>query len=775
MTRGVGLVLCILVASAASLPVQPGGSWQPAPNPLMTRWAGDVDPRQPWPEYPRPQLARPAWVNLNGLWDYAIRPAHLPQPTEFDGRILVPFPIESALSGVKRTVPAANKLWYHRTFTLEPSAGRRWLLHFGAVDWECTVYVNGTLVGTHRGGYDPFTFDITAAVKPEAGVQELIVAVTDPTDEQAQPRGKQVRNPHGIWYTPVTGIWQTVWLEPVGPTAIAGLKIFPDLNHSAAKLQIRTDGPTQGLTLVASHVRSRLVDRTEPVEKVTKVVAKLEPSLDVTLPLTGAKPWTPEEPWLHEVELEIRRGDQVVDRAWTYVGLRSIEMRKDEHGTPRLFLNGKPVFQYGPLDQGWWPDGLYTAPTDAALRFDIEATKRYGMNMCRKHVKVEPARWYHHCDRLGLLVWQDMPSGFKSSRRDHAIAAHAKDDAPFTDGEHAQFKSELKAMLDGLQPAPCIVVWVPFNEGWGQHRTNEVLRWVKEYDPTRLVGGPSGWTDRGYGDLWDMHNYPGPGMFPVRPDRVSVLGEFGGLGWPVKGSLWKEQRNWGYRTFDNKMDLQRGYERLVDQLPPLIASGLAAAVYTQTTDVEIEVNGLMTYDRKMFKIDPERVADRHRELSSWQSAALSVVLPTSEKEPQRWRYTETKPLPAWMEDDFDDTAWQQGPGGFGTKDTPGAVVGTTWSGKTLWLRRTFEFTPQDAAAAGTLFLRCHHDEDVEVYLNGKLVLKEPGYTVDYQLFPLTGAARDALKVGTNLLAVQVKQTAGGQFIDVGIVRLSLKR
>jgi beta-galactosidase/beta-glucuronidase len=570
-------------------------NWKPADSPLVTPWTAKVTAVHPLPEYPRPQLERPKWTNLNGLWDYAIRPKDDPLPAQFEGKLLVPFAVESALSGVKRPLTPDQRLWYRRAFTASPAKSSRLLLHFGAVDWRAEVFVNGKPVGIHEGGYDPFTFDITEALKPGAS-QELAVAVWDPTDTALQPRGKQVLNPNGIWYTAVSGIWQTVWVEPVPNAYIQSLAMTPDIDGRRLRLTVRA-GAAAGFTATAK-LHGKIVGR------VTGQTGE-----ETRLPLSTTELWSPDSPTLYDLEVALQSGDSVK----SYFGMRSVEARADSAGRNRIFLNHQPLFLIGPLDQGWWPDGLYTAPTDDALRFDIEALKKMGFNMARKHVKVEPARWYYWCDKLGFLVWQDMPSAMTGATPSNVRKGVAAD-AQFPAEPSAGWERELKSIIAALSNAPSIIVWVPFNEGWGQHTTNAVLQMVKALDPTRLVDGPSGWEDRGWGDLKDMHSYPGPDMFPVIPDRVSVLGEFGGLGLPLPGHLWWDKRNWGYRTFTGRAELQTAYEGLIEKLAPLVKQGLAAAVYTQTTDVEGEINGLMTYDRQVMKFDTAKLAELHRRL-----------------------------------------------------------------------------------------------------------------------------------------------------------------
>lgn len=561
--------LC-LVAAAASLAAQ-----APPPS-LATRWAREVRPARVLPEYPRPQLTRPAWQSLNGLWDYAITEKDAAQPASWDGKILVPFPVQSQLSGVRRVVSESQRLWYRRRFHAPPLArGARLLLHFGAVDWDAAVSVNGRSVGEHRGGYDPFTADVTDALRP--GEQELVVSVWDPTDRGPQPRGKQVLSPGGIWYTAVTGIWQTVWLEPVPATYVNGLVITPDVDAGMVRVRIEARGVAG-----APSARIAVLDGQERVAERSGVAGA-----EIALPIPHVKLWSAGDPFLYGLQVRLEGGDAVT----SYFGMRRIAVAADSAGINRLMLNGQPLFELGTLDQGWWPDGLYTAPTDAALRNDLEALRRLGFNLIRKHVKVEPERWYSWCDQLGILVWQDMPSG--------------DNDTP--EGRE-NFGAELGRVVDALRNHPSIVMWVPFNEGWGQHDTGRYVAWLKEHDPTRLVDDASGWSDRSAGDVMDMHDYPGPAMPALEPRRAAVLGEFGGLGLPVAGHLWNERSTWGYRSFTTPGSLWSAYRRLMQQLRPLVAAGLAAAVYTQTTDVETEVNGLMTYDRAMVKLPPAAAA-----------------------------------------------------------------------------------------------------------------------------------------------------------------------
>ncbi len=583
--------------------------WKPAEGPLMTRWAKEVSPQNAHPEYPRPQMARQDWLNLNGLWDYAIKPKDTAKPDSFDGQILVPFPIESALSGVMKPVGPDNRLWYRRTFTVPEKWNwsadkKRMLLHFGAVDWDATIWVNGREVGNHKGGYDPFTLDITDALN-QGAQEEIVLSVWDPTNTGTQPRGKQVLKPGGIWYTAVTGIWQTVWLEPVASAHIESLKIAPDFDKSAVTVQVPAASGAGKST-----VRVDILDGTKVVQSGEITVeggsGSTKPTLSLKVP--NAKPWTPDSPFLYDLRLTLLQDGKPVDEVRSYFGMRKISLGKDENGILRLCLNNKPLFQYGPLDQGWWPDGLYTAPTDEALKYDIEVTKKLGMNLARKHVKVEPDRWYYWCDKLGLLVWQDMPSGDRFIRTNDP-------DIKRTEESAKQYDTELTRIIEAFRNHPSIVMWVPFNEGWGQFDTPRIVDLIRKLDPSRLVDNASGWTDRKVGDVMDIHQYPGPAVPRPEEKRALVLGEFGGLGLPLPGHMWQQEKNWGYRNLATREELTDNYLGLIRKLHPMTGMpGLSAAVYTQTSDVEVEVNGLMTYDREIIKMDVPSVAAANKAL-----------------------------------------------------------------------------------------------------------------------------------------------------------------
>jgi hypothetical protein len=722
----------------------------------MTRWGKAIDPEKVWQSYPRPQLVRDPWTNLNGLWDYAIAAKEAARPAKWDGKILVPFCIESSLSGVGKRVDEKQALWYRRTLkTQAPKGIGNWLLHFGAVDWHCKVWIDGKLVGEHKGGFDPFSFDVSRDLKPD-GEHEIVLWVWDPTDKGSQPVGKQLSNPHGIWYTPVSGIWQTVWLEPVPETRVSRAEFEIDFAGKKAIAKVPVEGRRTGDKIVAKVSRGGNLEASVAVDA----------GEDLPIDLPKAIAWTPEAPTLYDVTLEIQRGSTVIDLVKTYFAFRKVSYGKDDLGRLKLLLNDKPLFQFGPLDQGWWPDGLLTPPSEEAMLYDVQVLKKLGMNMIRKHIKIEPARYYYDCDRLGMLVWQDMPSAINRTKK-HFVAPDGPD-AIFDDTEKAIYRTELKAMIDHLRFFPCIYCWVPFNEGWGQHDTNAILNWTMKYDPTRLVDGPSGWTDRGVGHMIDAHIYPGPGMI-AREGRVPVLGEYGGLGLPVQGHLWKDSDNWGYRTYKTEAELRENYRRLTMMLNVQRGRGLAAAIYTQTTDVEIEVNGYMTYDREVMKFDIEETAKWHKRLFDANPPMPIDVLPNSQSNdlPARtWQYTIEKPAEGWQKPDFKGEGWKSGPGGFGTRDTPGTNVRTEWKTKDIWMRQNFDLTNRPTEEC---WLSIHHDEDAEIYINGVLAAKVEGYTTGYGYVSMSKEAAGAMKKGSNTIAVHCKQTGGGQYIDVGIV------
>lgn len=712
--------------------------WSPKRAPLMTRWAAKVGPTNVLPEYPRPQLVRKDWLNLNGVWDYAITGTNQSTIPQFSGKILVPFPVESALSGVMQPLGDQSWLWYRRTFMVPAEwRGRRVRLHFEAVDWECTVWINGCKVGTHRGGYDSFTFDITDALQ-RSGTEEIIVRVADPTDGD-QPRGKQTRKPENIFYTPSSGIWQTVWLEPVPNFCVERLWMVPDLKARGLKIRVDVASLVDGLEveLVAS----------EGVREAGRVAGPANSTL--FLPITNAHLWSPRDPFLYHLQVVLKKDGREVDRVSSYFGMREVSLKRDSAGTVRIALNGETFFHIGTLDQGFWPEGIYTAPTDDALRFDLEFLKSAGFNLVRKHVKVEPQRWYYWCDKLGLLVYQDMPSANNSSA-----------------ASREQFKMELRRLVGQLFNHPSVIMWVLFNEGWGQFDTVQLVNELHELDPTRLIDNASGWTDMRVGHVVDVHSYPEPASLEPDPERALVLGEFGGIGHRVEGHSWSD-KSWSYKDEKELVGLEAWYLHLSEQLRRLRrAVGLCAAVYTQVTDIETECNGLITYDREVVKIRPEvlRAANqKHQEEST-----VEVVVPHAVSGPIQWRYLLETPRDGWEEESFDDSDWKIGLAGFGKPGTMGAIVRTLWNTKDIWLRRTFILGPDQLQG---LKIEMHHDEDAEVYLNGVLATRQTGYLVDYSMVDIYEPALRVLRVGTNTIAVHCRQTVGGQYIDVGLVRL----
>ncbi len=579
-------------------------SWggQPAGDRIKTPWAETIDVENVWGEYPRPIMERSDWKNLNGLWQYAIVPAGENNPKKWDGEILVPFAVESSLSGVGKTVGADQALWYERSFTVPSSwKGKDVMLNFGAVDWQCDVWVNDVKVGAHKGGFTPFSINVTQALAAK-GDNVLKVRVWDPTDRGYQPRGKQVERPEGIWYTPVTGIWQTVWLEPVAKSHITGLRIQSDID--ANTLTVGGEASHTGGVLL---VEAKVFDNGREVGSGKSINGE---SVVIAMP-DGAKLWSPDSPNLYDLEVTLYDNGKAVDKVKSYAAMRKFSTKRDADGIVRLQLNNKDLFQFGPLDQGWWPDGLYTAPSYEAMVYDVDKTKDWGFNMIRKHIKVEPATWYTYCDRKGIIVWQDMPSGDNGPEWQNRRYFDGIEKQRSPESE-ATYRREWKEIMDCLYNYPCISTWIPFNEAWGQFKTPEITAWTKAYDPSRLVNPASGGNFYTCGDILDLHNYPGPEMYLYDGQRANVLGEYGGIGMVVDGHIWTPDRNWGYIQFKSPGEVTDKYVEYANELARLAKAGFTGAVYTQTTDVEMEVNGLMTYDRKVIKVDEDRVARANR-------------------------------------------------------------------------------------------------------------------------------------------------------------------
>ena len=737
LTIGLAILAAVAVVSVKAQKAD-GGK-------LPTRWSKEVSLANPLPEYPRPQMTRKEWLSLNGSWDYAFAPHSNPHPpARFSGKILVPFPMESALSGVQKKSAPNERIWYRRTFAIPPSwKGQRVLLHFGAVNWDSTVAVNGRQFSPHRGGYDSFSWDITTELN--GGVNEIVVSAWNPLladDPADQVLGKQRKNPSGIFYTAATGIWQTVWLEPVPGQSIKSLKITPDIDSKSVHIVVLDDGEINGTDVSIS------------VMEGAKEVARKEGNSNETfhIPIPSPILWTPETPHLYNLKVNLTHNGKKLDAVDSYFAMRKISLGKDEKGQNRIFLNNQFVFQVGALDQGYWPDGIYTAPTDSALKFDIEAAKRFGFNLLRKHAKVEPERWYYWTDKLGMLVWQDMPQGFSG------------EGGKISDEGKAQFKVELHRLIESLYNHGSIIVWTTFNEGWGQHDSKEIADLAKSLDPSRLINSASGWNDEHAGDIADTHAYPGPWAGKPEENRASVNGEFGGVTMRVPGHMWTEDV-FGYgATLKEKRLVTSRYQQLLRKAYDLRDSqGASAVVYTQLTDVEQESNGLLTYDRKIIKADEAVV--KNANLGVFPALPPNPnpdVLPTSQENPQTWQYATEKPAENWTAPDFDSSAWKSGLAGFG--NSVGSVR-TPWTTPDIWLRREVTLP---AKLKSKLEFEVFYDEDVEIYINGVLAGSAKGYVTDYVSLPMTPAGRTALKPGKNIIAVHCHQTIGGQYIDVGI-------
>lgn len=753
------LSLAMLVAFAFAANA---ADWSIKQGPMMTKWSEHIDPANVLPEYPRPQMERDSWLNLNGVWDLrkGVKGEDYSSSFTYDKKILVPYPIESAISGVMEK--ADNMCyWYKRTFTVPASMkGKNILLNFGAVDWETRVFVNGQLVGSHTGGYDPFSFDITSALKG-SGEQEIAVYIFDNTGGEGQPTGKQSKNPSICWYTAVSGIWQTVWLEPVESTYITNFAQEPNLDRKMLSLQLEANN-TDGVTAAV-----KVMDREGNV-----VAENANFALNTTVRLTfngEVHPWSPEDPYLYDVEYTLTKGGKVVDKVKSYCGMRKIEV-KVVGEYPRIFLNNKQIFQMGPLDQGWWPDGLYTQPSDEALIFDIKGMKDLGMNMIRKHIKTECARWYYYCDRMGMLVWQDLPSG--------NIIKGGEDFAKAT------FEKESLDIIKTLKNFPSIIHWTVFNEGWGQFDTERMTTLVDSrvnqltparYGKTTLIACASGWTDAEVGNIIDSHSYPEPSC-PMNPRRAAVNGEYGGITLHVPGHIWPGG-DFQYTVVESSEDFTNYYNKLADQLKDLYCQGLNAAVYTQLSDVEIEKNGFYTYDRRVLKpADPyTRLKSKVLECLDLPNSKtmMKTILSTSYQHPFKWRYKTTNDVPRhWYEKKFDDRSWGQGEGMFANNvDSKwNNYIHTKWTTSQIYMRRWFYLGDISEENMKKLRFLCFHDDDIKIYINGVLALTKGAHTSTYVPFDISKEALAVLKPNSwNLIAIEGKQGGGGQVMDVGIV------
>ncbi len=719
--------------------------WQPKQAPIMTRFAKEVNPKNVLSQYPRPQMMRNRWLNLNGLWQYQPGTSEnelLPEGN-LASHILVPFPVESALSGV---MEHHERLWYKRNFSIPKSwNGQRILLHFGAVDFESEVYINSKSLGIHKGGYDPFSYDITDYLIKN-GPQQIAVRVYDPTDKGGFPRGKQSLQPGGIMYTPTTGIWQTVWIEPVPETFISKIKMVPDIDKSVLKIIVNARNAGDAEVVIKIKDGEKLV---------TTKSGNANGEISIAVP--HEKLWSPDHPFLYNLSISLKKGNQTIDHIFSYFGMRKISIEKD-NGYKKMFLNNKFVFELGPLDQGFWPDGIYTAPTDKAIQNDLEMMKKLGFNMVRKHIKVEPYRWYYWADKLGLMVWQDMPSA--NSYTEHTPPV-----------DTAEYESELKRMVETHWNSPCIIMWDLFNEGQGQNNTVSLAKMVKQLDPSRLVNQASGGDYFDVGDLLDIHSYPAPAC-PSATSQAIACGEYGGIGYQIKNHTWK--KGFGYVMVRNQNEYDSLYNQFANDLIVFKTNkGLSAAVYTQITDVETELNGLLTYDRAVVKGNLQKISQ-----SNWnvihKNLYQSVILPTGDKEAKDWKYTFEKPSNGeWYSKNFDDTEWETGQAGFGTIGTPGIIVGTIWNTDDIWIRKEFSLGNLSKIDKNKLVIFLHHDDDCEVYINGIKATDEKNATSGYQILPINSDAKNALVVnGKNVIAIHCHQKGGGQYIDAGISLIS---
>ncbi|HEY9508821.1 MAG TPA: PA14 domain-containing protein, partial [Verrucomicrobiae bacterium] len=746
-TNNVSQSIDLVVTTA---PVDSG--WQPKVAPLMTEWAQQVSPTNVLPEYPRPQMVRSNWLNLNGLWQFQSGKVNDPVPSgaNLTKLILVPFPMESALSGVMQYFPYS---WYRREFTVPPNwNGQRIILHFEAVNWRSQIYVNGQSVGIHTGGYDPFSYDITDYLT-NSGTQELIVGVYSPEDALGEPRGKQTLYPQGIMFTSASGIWQTVWLEPVPTQSIADLHIVPDIDANRVQLNVRVNGTATGLS-----VRATAFDGTNQISSATGTSGN-----NFYLNVPAPKLWSPTHPFLYDLKISLLNNGVVLDSVDSYFGMRKISLGTN-NGFVRLLLNNQFTFQFGPLDQGFWPDGIYTAPTDLALKSDLEMEKALGFNMVRKHIKVEPRRWYYWADKLGLLVWQDMPS----------CNSYTTNPSP-PPVDPINFISELTAMVTNHWNSPSIVMWVVFNEGQGQAggsagigqtNTAYLVSLVKSLDPSRLVNQASGWNFASIGDVLDEHHYP-EATCPISGSQAVVCGEFGGVWSGIQNHTWSPGSG-EVTPAQAAGSVASGFEHLADDLPNLIQErGMSAAVYTEISDVEIELAGLRTYDRKILKPDLRRMqAAITAPLAQY---SYSPIVPTSQTAGQSWKYTFATPSVSWFTSGFNDSQWANGIGGFGSAGTAGIIVRTTWNTSDIWLRRTFNPGALTQEQITNLVFSLYHDEDCELYINGVLAASASSFVPSYGHIVINPAALSALVPNAvNHLAVHCHQTGGGQGIDVGI-------
>ena len=740
-------------------------NWAPVPGQIMTNWANDVTPENVWKEYPRPQMVRTDWLNLNGLWDFEITERDTNKiAINYARKILVPFCVESALSGIKETITGKQQMIYRRFFSIPSHWNQKHLiLHFEAVDYEAKVWVDGKYVGIHKGGYDHFQFDIAGFLNKDEK-HEIKLVVWDPTNEGSQPIGKQalpaIRN--RTKYTATSGIWQTVWLEPTNEVAIESIKIIPNIDNATISLQTKVVGATQG-----TRIKIQAFDQGKEI--ASSIAAIGEP---VSLQLNQPKLWSPTNPFLYDLKLSLINDGKVVDEVSSYFGMRKISMGRDQEGYMRILLNNEIIYQLGPLDQGYWPDGILTPASDQALRYDIAYLKKIGANMDRMHMKVQPERWYYHCDQLGILVWQDMVSPTK-----------------FIDTKSnlnpSDFELEHNITVDQLYNHPSIIQWVLFNESWGQYDTERLTAALKAKDPTRLVINASGWHDKKVGDIRDFHDYtihPAVALVNKNDDRAMVLGEAGGIDLLIPGHLWTPDLKGGTKIkTDWSIDFKKGivkssdeliekYKILLDDLFQLKKYGLNAVVYTQISDVEDEISGWMTYDRKVSKLPETTFAALHEQFFK-PTMTGKFILPLSINEPQQWNYSFTAPSNDWIKNttiaDF-----KLGEAPFGIESNNVHKVNTPWNTNSLFLNKEFTLS----SVPSKLSLIACNTGITEVYINGAYVMQfnnflknDPEVKISETL--LSDKAMKLLKVGVNQLSLKFNFPSVGKpvyYYDFGI-------
>ncbi len=726
-------------------------AWSAVGDKIKTIWTSKITPQNVWQDYPRPQMVRKDWKNLNGLWEYAIlhrMPRKMVAPIKYKEKILVPFAIESSLSGVGKELLPVEVLWYRTKFDVSDWQGKEIILHFGAVDYKSTLYINDIEVGTHIGGNDPFSYNITRFINSEESIQELELSVWDPTDTGTQPRGKQTLRPRGIWYSAVSGIWQTVWLEAVEKTHINKINTISDIDEQKVKILLDLKNGIGN--------EKYLIKITQDDATVSTQTFDSKEPINIHIPNT--KLWSPDHPNLYDIEIDVLRNGDVLDKITSYFAMRKIAIGLDKNGFTKLFLNNEELFHWGTLDQGWWPDGLLTPPSKEAMVYDMKVLKQLGFNTIRKHIKVEPAIFYHQADELGFLLWQDMPSGFLHNHHpEQHVRPGDKEDWNRPIETAALFKNEWKNIIDHLKFFPSIVVWVPFNEGMGQFQSKEITDWTMNYDPTRLVNGISGWQDRGVGHFIDLHQYPGPGMEPPSQNkgRAVVLGEFGGYGLPVVNHMWdNSKKNWGYRVSKTSESYISDYNEVVYNLHGERARGLAAAIYTQTSDVEIEVNGILTYDRKVTKLPIESTKINHKKLfNDFQKAVF--LFEDAEVNKSSKKITYQAPPLNWELKPKKQTQ-------FKVKEFPVQLK----PGDSAYSYKTFKID----RIPDNLALKFYGNGDVTIYINGKMVLEKYLRTKrHYDDINLTHHL-NKLKVGTNIIALKIESpTEKGEF-DYGLYK-----